>query len=61
MLVEYTWGNCNSNMVGGLERLITFTLSNYGHRFMGRLNAMDSRSRTRAHDVYFLFIKDTRV
>ncbi|KAL6339706.1 hypothetical protein AAG906_034792 [Vitis piasezkii] len=27
---------------GSLERLIVFTLLYYGHRFMGRLNAMDS-------------------
>ncbi|RVX04533.1 hypothetical protein CK203_023462 [Vitis vinifera] len=43
-----------------LERLMTFTLLDYGHQFIGRLNAMESKSQTQPHSV-LLFTYDIGV
>ena len=49
------------NSKGSLKRLMAFTLLDYKHQFMRRLNIIDSRSWTRALGVSLLFTQDIRV
>ena len=49
------------NSKGSLKRLMAFTLLDYKHQFMRRLNIIDSRSWTQALGVSLLFTQDIRV
>ena len=62
MLVEQTIGGfVTQGQQGSLEKLIAFTLLDYEHQFLGRLNEMDSMSQAREHDVLLLFAYDIEV
>ena len=45
MLIEYTIDDLQLKACkGGLKRMITFTLLDYEHQFIGRLNIIDGKS-----------------